>query len=1328
MVLATGCGLILGEACEAATVTGSSSNVTYAVSSADLLQSDLRSVESALTLYPEPSFVNGTIETLTDGTAAFASDTRMYSYGLFGGSVVYTLNTAFHPSGYDISAINTYSGWQDTGRINQNYEVSFRMVGSDTFGNTISAYYAGTATQTRVAITDINLTGVEAIRFTFLTQQNNGVGYRELDVFGSASSNAYAVAGTSGDVAFDVAADDLLQTSLLSATNRLAYYTESGFGNAQAAALTDGSFGSASKTNGTCAVTNGWIVYTLDTTSCPAGYQVSEVHSYSGWDDTTRDDQRYTVSFRKVGTQQFTDAVTVDYTGTVSQAHVAITHLAVSHVEAVRFAFSASQENGAVGYKELDVIGTPAAYADMELTSDTQMIASNTASNVRIVGDGAVSGTFTLDSPVTVIDTLTHCATGGVATLDPAGQMLKVNRLFVQPEASALTIGTGSNNGTLASAADHLYFGVAGTNSVTVHASITNGSYSSSLFKFGSGLLTLDGTNTYSGDTVVNAGTLKLSGNGSLGRGGALRVQDAKLQINNASAYAKREVIFTNAVIEQTAGLLRSDNNIQAQNATLILSGGSSYVFNDWFLGRGGTNVALTMSGGHTAECCLVRFESGAVTLDLQNGTTLYADQLTGVGATGTVLFDGSTLGVCARDFKYASNTWITSSSGTLSVYVKDGGAIFDTSRGNATLRQPLLRWGSSVGGLTKKGAKTLTLASPCYYAGDTVVVAGTLKLQVPQLLVNAGFELPYTTAYTYLVSDGVNGGWTMSSTQAGVARSGSSWVLTTPEGAQVGFLQKTSFMKQTVSIPSAGAYRLSFSGSGRPNYQGADRVELRIDGTSVAAWETNAFDNSTGVFSSQSTTNLLLSAGSHEIQFVGSTPDGADRATAIDNVQLVGVENGFVLGPLPTATRLTVATGATLDLAGVSQTLGELNGGGLVANSASNSVRLTVGGNNTSTNFSGSIQGAVSFIKTGTGKLSLVGTNTYSGETVVSGGTLSIAQPIGVASYATTNTYSFVPATNNVLRGLTPSATANTLATPPEGTGSITNLTDGVIVSTGVKATDYPYTYAVNNNVVLTYTVGTINDGCFISQINIYSGWGDTGRDNITMASISYSTVSDPTTFVAIPNSSVNYANGLGNAKATLTANVGLLAANVYAIRFNFGAQENSYVGYRELEVIGVRSSCLPTGTAITVATGATLDLNGNKQSVAGLSGSGTVTNGTLAVSGTIAPGGTNVIGTLTLAASVGLSGTLLIDVDPSGTSDLLQVQAALDLSGMTLQIQDLSLLKNSSPYLIATCAPGGLSGRFVSTNLDGKRTVCYDKTNGRVLLVGSGTLIVLH
>src|SRR5262249_18503625 len=91
-----------------------------------------------------------------------------------------------------------------------------------------------------------------------------------------------------------------------------------------------------------------------------------------------------------------------------------------------------------------------------------------------------------------------------------------------------------------------------------------------------------------------------------------------------------------------------------------------------------------------------------------------------------------------------------------------------------------------------------------------------------------------------------------------------------------------------------------------------------------------------------------------------------------------------------------TVASGATLDLEGNSETIGSLAGAGTVT-SINGAGALTTGADNTSTTFSGTIKdftgepaGTLALTKIGTGTLTLTGTNTYSGGTPVPGGLIN--------------------------------------------------------------------------------------------------------------------------------------------------------------------------------------------------------------------------------------------------------------------------------------------------------------------------------------------------
>ncbi|MGV7218748.1 autotransporter outer membrane beta-barrel domain-containing protein, partial [Bradyrhizobium sp. UFLA05-112] len=100
----------------------------------------------------------------------------------------------------------------------------------------------------------------------------------------------------------------------------------------------------------------------------------------------------------------------------------------------------------------------------------------------------------------------------------------------------------------------------------------------------------------------------------------------------------------------------------------------------------------------------------------------------------------------------------------------------------------------------------------------------------------------------------------------------------------------------------------------------------------------------------------------------------------------------------------VTVASGAVLDLAGFSNAIGSLAGAGIVTNSGA-AATLTTGGDTTSTVFSGTIQdgaGSIALTKTGIGLLLLSGSNSYTGATIVSGGTLQVDGSIASSSQVT--------------------------------------------------------------------------------------------------------------------------------------------------------------------------------------------------------------------------------------------------------------------------------------------------------------------------------------
>ncbi len=126
-----------------------------------------------------------------------------------------------------------------------------------------------------------------------------------------------------------------------------------------------------------------------------------------------------------------------------------------------------------------------------------------------------------------------------------------------------------------------------------------------------------------------------------------------------------------------------------------------------------------------------------------------------------------------------------------------------------------------------------------------------------------------------------------------------------------------------------------------------------------------------------------LLKSGTGSL-FV-TVPSTYTGATTVDG----GVMRAAAPDVFAPSSAFTVNPGGALDLAGYSQTIGSLAGGGLVTLGAG---MLTTGGDNQSTSFSGMIAGTGDVAKTGTGTFTLTGTNPYTGSTMVEAGALDIA------------------------------------------------------------------------------------------------------------------------------------------------------------------------------------------------------------------------------------------------------------------------------------------------------------------------------------------------
>jgi autotransporter-associated beta strand protein len=139
----------------------------------------------------------------------------------------------------------------------------------------------------------------------------------------------------------------------------------------------------------------------------------------------------------------------------------------------------------------------------------------------------------------------------------------------------------------------------------------------------------------------------------------------------------------------------------------------------------------------------------------------------------------------------------------------------------------------------------------------------------------------------------------------------------------------------------------------------------------------------------------LILAKFSSGAAHATNTINGVDAGAT---VQLAGTGGDQIYNGFPGFNFGVFNMNGTFDFNGNSEAWDKLTGSGNVINSVpANNVTMTLGTNNgdgnTVADFSGTIQGNISVVKTGTGTQTLSGNNTYIGTTDIQGGTLVVTK-----------------------------------------------------------------------------------------------------------------------------------------------------------------------------------------------------------------------------------------------------------------------------------------------------------------------------------------------
>jgi fibronectin-binding autotransporter adhesin len=681
-------------------------------------------------------------------------------------------------------------------------------------------------------------------------------------------------------------------------------------------------------------------------------------------------------------------------------------------------------------------------------------------SALKKVGSGTltVSGSLVCDTIVSQ-GTLQLGSSGGLAfgTLEMDGGSLSCGTL------SSVTLGGLKGNGNLALDGVQLAVGYSGQSST--YNGVLSGSMS--LTGVGPGTLTLNGENTFSGDTLISAGAIKLG--------------TPKALQNSTLDYSQQGVLAFGSLTNATLGGLKGNRSLTLTNdygapVTLSAGGnGQSTTFSGNISGSVGSALRKTGAGTLTL--------SGSIICDtiVSQGTVLLGTQ--SALQASTVQMDGGSLS-CGT-FPYTMLGGLRG-SGNLAL---NGVQLAVGNNNQSTTYNGCL---SGTTSLFKVGYGNLTLGGENTFSGDTLISTGTLTLGTANALRNSTLDYSSSGSLSFgSLADATLGGLKGSNPLYLYNESYRSVTL------KVGANGQSTTYNGSVGGPT-GAY-LEKVGSGILAVGGPVQCDVIVSEGTLQVNVSPALQNSILRMAGGS-----LSGGTLSSVVLGGLM-GSGNLTMNDVELVVGNYTNIATmnydGVLSGTMRLTksgngtltlngendfsgdtrVSSGAirlgnanalqnsTLDFSTGTISFGSLTGatfGGLkgnrplvLRNDYSVPVTLSVGENGQSTTYSGAISGVPgsAFRKVGSGTLTFSGSVLSGRDTIISEGTLLLGTPTALQG-------SIVEMGGGILScGAFPAATLGGL----KGSGNL--ALDGVQLNVGYSGTSTTYNGILSGTMALT-------------------------------------------------------------------------------------------------------------------------------------------------------------------------------------------------------------------------------------------------------------------
>ena len=594
---------------------------------------------------------------------------------------------------------------------------------------------------------------------------------------------------------------------------------------------------------------------------------------------------------------------------------------------------------------------------------------------LRVAATGALgSGTVTVTSGTvlelatdgTFANAMTVAGNGngnGAIELIAPGSNASLNGVITLAGDSTINAGAGTLNvgGTITGAGHALSFGGAGTTIVTGAITTDAGSVTNT-----AGDLSLQGTNSYTGDTVLQGGRLLIAGGNAISDMGAVILNAGRLVVEDS----------------ETVGAISGAGDVTIHEGQALTAGGN--------------NATTTLSGVISGAGGLTKQGSGKLTLTATHtytgATTVEAGQLdvTGAIASALVTINGGSLRVAGTSLSDTATVTLAG-TGTLSLTGSEtfGRLTSATGAGLVTLGSHSLTltggadalFGGSIGGT---GGVSITGGTHVWsgahgYTGTTTISAGVLRLGANDVLADLSGLVISGGQFDIAGFNDILGTLAMSAGSiTGTGR------MTARSAHLTGGTLATT-LEATETEVSSGRVVVTGSIEGAVTLGTGAILELGSD-SAVTGPITASADGTEIIYGDGLDLGAALILGAGTTQLTVASTDAATQSGAISGSGAFGIDKAgsgtLILTGTNSYAGTTTISGGILQVGNGGAT------GSLGAGAVTNDGALVFDWSN-SLSVANAISGTGGLTQAGTGTLTLTGPNSFTGDTLVNAGSL---------------------------------------------------------------------------------------------------------------------------------------------------------------------------------------------------------------------------------------------------------------------------------------------------------------------------------------------------